>query len=572
MKRLALVPALALVLTACQDATQLTTPEASVTYQSVHAVVLNTFTVTNTNDAGPGSLRQAILDANANPGTDAIYFNIPGAGPHAIQPASALPTITDPVVIDGYTQPGASPNTNPTSQGSNAVLTIELDGTNAGASANGLWITAGGSTVQGLAINSFTVNGILLRTNGGNVIAGNFLGTDVTGSLDLGNARGGVEMSLSSSNTIGGTSAEARNVISGNRWGVIIGGLIPLPLPTANLVVGNFIGTDAAGTSALGNDAFGVTLARATDNAIGGTTPEARNVISGNGSAGVNLAVFANANQIHGNFIGTDVTGTVALGNGVFGVYMQAGFNAGPTNNIIGGLAPGAGNVISGNGGSGIFIEDDDLTGSFGNLIQGNFIGIDVNGTTALSNGDNGVWIREASDNIIGGTEEGAGNVISANGSDGVEIIGSNATGNAVQGNSIFSNGALGIDLGGDGITANDVGDGDVGPNDLMNFPVLSSALAAPGRLVVQGSIDTPNPRSVTIQLFANPVPTPGADPSGHGEGAVFLGTVMPNTQGRFTAPLPPVQPGTLISATATDANGNTSEFALNIPAQALGS
>jgi len=92
-----------------------------------------TFTVTNTNDAGAGSLRQAILDANANPRLDNINFSIPGAGPHTIQPLSASPTITDPAIIDGYTQAGASPNTNGPGYGLNTVLMIELDGTNAGA-------------------------------------------------------------------------------------------------------------------------------------------------------------------------------------------------------------------------------------------------------------------------------------------------------------------------------------------------------------------------------------------------------------------------------------------------------
>ena len=112
-----------------------------------------TFTVTNTNDAGPGSLRQAILDANASAGLDTIDFNIPGAGPHTIRPASDLPTITDSVIIDGYTQPAAVPNSNPITTGSNAVLKIELDGTNAGDRANGLFITGGNSVVRGLVIN-----------------------------------------------------------------------------------------------------------------------------------------------------------------------------------------------------------------------------------------------------------------------------------------------------------------------------------------------------------------------------------------------------------------------------------
>ena len=162
---------------------------------AVHAA---SFTVTNISDSGPGSLRQAIVDANTNPGTDTITFNIPGTGPHTIQPTSALPTITDSVVIDGYTQPGASPNTNTPATGLNTVLMIELDGGNMGA--NGLHITAGDSTVRGLVINRFRSSpdvwasgiGILLDTSGGNVIEGNFIGTDVTGTVDLGNSERGV--------------------------------------------------------------------------------------------------------------------------------------------------------------------------------------------------------------------------------------------------------------------------------------------------------------------------------------------------------------------------------------------
>ena len=146
-----------------------------------------TFTVINTNDSGAGSLRQAMLDANANPGFDRIEFDIPGAGPHTIQPLSALPTITDPVIIDGYTQAGASPNTNGPGLGLNTVLKIELDGTSAGAGVSGLLITAGGSTVRGLVINRFGGNGIVLQMDGSNVIDGNFIGIDVTGTSARGN-------------------------------------------------------------------------------------------------------------------------------------------------------------------------------------------------------------------------------------------------------------------------------------------------------------------------------------------------------------------------------------------------
>jgi hypothetical protein len=142
--------------------------------------------------------------------------------------------------------------------------------------------------------------------------------------------------------------------------------------------------------------------------------------------------------------------------------------------------------------------------------------------------------------------------------------------------NKIYSNEWWGIDLApneccNDGVTPNDPGDMDMGANNFMNFPVLISAKATPGKLIVKGTIDTPNPKTVTIEFFANPVPDPGGDPSGHGEGAVYLGSDRPNPQGKFTATLPTVTPGTLITATATDAAGNTSEFAANIVAEAPG-
>ena len=146
-----------------------------------------TFTVTNTNDSGAGSLRQAITSANASTGTtDTIAFNIAGAGVKTIAPTSALPDITDPVIIDGYTQPGASANT--LAVGNNAVLLIELNGASAGAGVQGLVIRGGGSTVRGLVINRFQSHGIKIDTNGGNIIQGNFIGTNAAGNAALGNS------------------------------------------------------------------------------------------------------------------------------------------------------------------------------------------------------------------------------------------------------------------------------------------------------------------------------------------------------------------------------------------------
>jgi hypothetical protein len=164
-----------------------------------------TFTVSNTNDAGAGSLRQAILDANANPGADIIDFNINGVGPHTIQPVSALPSITDPVVIDGTSEPDFA-----------GTPMVELDGTNAG-SAEGLHLLGGTSTIRGLVINRFELNGIdigAFTTN--NVIEGNYIGTDVTGTSALGNDGNGINIAESSGNMVGGLTAAARNVISGN--------------------------------------------------------------------------------------------------------------------------------------------------------------------------------------------------------------------------------------------------------------------------------------------------------------------------------------------------------------------
>src|SRR5262245_2021302 len=197
-------------------------------------VPASTFVVTNTGDSGAGSLRQAILDANAHLGADSIIFNIPGSGSHTITPSTALPTISDPVTIDGSTQPGFT-----------GSPIIELDGSRAGANVDGLRITAGNSVVSGLVINRFSSDGVELSVNGGNIVQGSYIGTDLTGTVDLGNAFRGLNIT-SSNNTIGGTTAAARNVISGNdNTGIIMGAGT-----TGNLVQGNFIGTNAAGTEA----------------------------------------------------------------------------------------------------------------------------------------------------------------------------------------------------------------------------------------------------------------------------------------------------------------------------------
>src|ERR1043166_1960093 len=358
-----------------------------------------TFTVTNTNDSGTGSLRQAILDANSG-GGGTIPFNIPGMGVHTISPLTVLPAITQTVTIDGYTQPGSSANTNPTTMGLNAVITIELRGT----VNDGLNIQADNCTVQGLVINSFPGNAIDVSSNG-NVIAGNFIGTNTAGTAALPNGsqgQGGVILNGSASNnTVGGITPAARNLISGN-----IGEGVQFFTGTGNMAQGNLIGTDITGTLALGNSDRGV-FVWGSNNVVGGAIVAARNIISTN-NRGVDL--FGGSNTVQGNFIGTDVTGTAALGNPNVGVDVN-----GTANNVIGGLTttPGTppGNLISGNNGNtGVILG----TGSSGNLIEGNIIGADITGTQPLGN-SGGITIN-GPDNTVGGTDPNARNIIAFNG------------------------------------------------------------------------------------------------------------------------------------------------------------
>jgi hypothetical protein len=357
--------------------------------QTVVVEQAQSLVVTNTNDSGPGSLRQAILNANANPGTDTITFDIDGGGVQAIQPLTALPRITDSVIIDGTTQPGFTD-----------TPLIELDGTNVGAGTaiDGLLITAGGSTVRGLIINRFGRHGINLSDGSDNVIEGNFIGTDVTGTISLGNGTGignsgsfaaGVFVE-SSNNIIGGETPEARNIIAGNGRGLNGSGvLIAGSNATGNRVIGNFLGTDVTGTVALNQSGSGVRIDNASENIIGGTTPQERNIISGNDFYGIRIeGLEAIDNKVIGNFIGTDATGTADLGN-LGGIRISVG----AANNTIGGTMPGARNVISGNdAGSGVFLQNGN-TGN-GNLVIGNFIGTDITGTQAIGNRNAGVNIR----------------------------------------------------------------------------------------------------------------------------------------------------------------------------------
>jgi CSLREA domain-containing protein len=543
---------------------------------SAPAIVLTaaamTFTVTNTNDSGAGSLRQAILDANANAGADVIQFNI-GSGTPTITPASPLPMITDAVTIDGNTGgatrvvldgPGPSGfagdglqiggpvvvrslrivdfrgdgieifsvsgnfvedcqiGTNGTAALGNTSVGVFVNGSSSntiGGTMSGAGNLISGNGVAGVAIANGNASGNLVQGNligtnaagnapianldgvfiggvsnntvggavagarnvisgnsdegveldgatGGNLVQGNFIGTDVTGSTDLGNAQHGVRVNFTPGTTIGGTTVNARNVISGNGTNGI---LLISSLTRNTLVAGNYIGTDVTGALAVPNTEDGVFLNTASENTIGGTDPDAGNLISGNGEHGVQIAgVQTNGgstafnNRVQGNRIGTTADGTAALPNGFNGVLLSNS-----SDNMIGGEEAGAGNLISGNGFNGVMMTGG---GSTGNQVQGNLIGTVVTGDAELRNGSlfssgDGVAIAGAPDNLIGGLSAAARNVISGNSDDGVEISGSGSTGNQVQGNYIGTDdlGTSAVGNGDDGVVIFNAGSNTIG-------------------------------------------------------------------------------------------------------------
>ncbi|MGB7989486.1 MAG: DUF4347 domain-containing protein, partial [Candidatus Methylophosphatis roskildensis] len=499
------------------------------------------------------SLREAIIAANntANgTSSDRIVFNIAGAGPHTISVSAAgLPGITDALVIDGTTEPGFA---------GTPIIELNGTGTNAGADGLNLGIGSDGSTVRGLVINRFADDGIAGAAN--NVtIAGNYVGTNASGTADLGNAGDGIQAD-GNNWIIGGTAVADRNLISGNDDdGVQLFG-------DGNTVLGNYIGTNAAGSAAIGNADEGIEIASTSSgNTIGGTAVGARNVISGNGGEGV-LINITTGNQLLGNYIGVDATGTLDLGNAGSGVNIKAGANS----NTIGGATPGGMNVISGNNTFGIWLDNGD-----NNAIQGNRIGTNAAGTAGVANSQQGIAIVNGSDgNLIGGTLAGEGNLVAYNSFDGLAIT--SGTGNTILGNTFYSNGGTGIDLIDDGVTVNDTGDADTGPNNLQNFPVLTTAATTGTQITITGTFNSTANSYYRIEFFANA----SQDGTGHGEGQRYLGFANAMTDGSGNATInatisATVGVGEFISATATKSDNtystftDTSEFAQNVVATA---
>jgi len=534
------------------------------------ARAFNLIMVTNTNDYGTGSLRQAIEDANASPDTSwTIAFDIPGAGPHTIRPESPLPPLGSRVILDGYSQPGASPNTSPPGVAGNAVLKIELDGSLAGTSISdhGIEVTGGNSVIRGLCINRFAGSGIDFDGSGtgGNTIEGCYIGTDITGLTALPNSGRGIIIDGVPDNLVGGTWPEARNVISGNAQDGI---QIYAPAATGNRIEGNFIGVDATGANDLGNTTRGVSISSAPGNHIGGTAPGAGNVVSGNDQAGVSLfgAVTTDC-VVEGNLIGTDLTGTVAVGNSTNNVMIWNQSHG----NVIGGASVGSRNVISGSvNAAGVAIS---AAGADSNVVQGNYIGTDITGTADLGNRNSGVWVSGGSYNTIGGSGKGEGNLIAFNQSDGVTLLG--GVENSILQNSIHTNTDFGIDIDNDRETLNDDQDPDVGTNNLQNFPVLTSATVGgtPGSASIVGYLNSVPFGTYRIEFFANSQHDPFYN---YGEGEIYLGWWNVFADASGDAPfdvhvLQVIPAGYYISATATDVAGNTSEFsevvmAINTP------
>jgi hypothetical protein len=448
--------------------------------------------VRNNNDSGPDSLRQAILTANAAADLDNILLHIPGPGPHTIAPLSDLPIITQPVNIDGYAQNGAARNT--LANGSNATIKVELngdavisgtglllhsdnvlvtglsitgwadegivieapadsmtriagnfiglkpDGVTAAPNSSGILldagarnVTIGGTTPASRNVISGNSNaGVLLEFGGttGNVIEGNYIGTNAQGTVPVGNSTGVMINVGATSNTIGGTTTASRNLISGNQsrnvWITGAGSEF-------NSVIGNFIGTDVTGNSTLGTPInFGILIDDfAYSNFIGGATNIAGtgpgNVISGHLA---NIHLETDSTLVQGNLIGTNATGTAALG-GDYGIVIA---NNNTNGNTLGGNSPNLRNVISGNNLAGVRLENPTTTN---NKISGNYIGLNRDGNAAIPNGIGIQLAALASNNTIGGIDASYGNTIAGNSTSGIEIIGAGTSNNIVIGNTI---------------------------------------------------------------------------------------------------------------------------------------
>ena len=507
--------------------------------------------------AGDGfcTLREAITNANndsdstsgdcvAGSGTDTIEFDITsneGAGPHTITIASSL-TISQSVIIDGTTETGYVANNASAPNPINGSKMIEITG--GGASIVGFHF-GGTSTLRGVVINDFDGTSAIFAANSGvTTFEGNYIGTDISGTASGSN--GGFGIVLNSGGTvIGGTDPEDRNIFSA------IGGAEAIHgngNAGTNTILGNYIGLAKDGVTALGNAGHGISMYTAGPSlVVGNGTTDGSNVISGNGSLGINYNTDGTS-TIAGNLIGTDYTGTVDVGNthsgiatyeladnltiggdtagerniisgnnthgidigadtasgGVTVIGNYIGVTSGGTtalpnssdgisilsdSHTIGGDTAGERNIISGNGANGITLS----TNSNDNIIQGNYIGVGSDGTTDVGNTGVGISISNGSySNLIGGTTASVANIIKRNDDNGVVVTNDASDNNAIIGNTISRNVDPNIDLGNDGSNANDAGDADTGANDGLNYPVWISVTEIGGNTDAEYSLDVP--------------------------------------------------------------------------------
>ena len=471
-----------------------------------------TFMVTNTNDGGAGSLRQAILDANAGAGPHTIQFAIAGPGVQTIALVSSLPTVAQTTTIDGYSQSGASANTAPLTAGTNAVLRIELDGAALPNAVDTpcLSIAAAGSVVRGLAINRCPFAGIQVPAGSGDGIR----------------------------------------------------------------IVGSFIGTDPAGTTVprgpgVPRQIRGVYLQGGTGHEIGGTDPADRNLISGHNdeahnAEGIGIFVYPPAAAaIRGNLIGVNAAATFPLSNGI-GIQWSSTAPA-----VIGGAAPGMGNVIGGSSFMGV------ITG-MGSVVQGNFVGTDATATRNLGNRGGGVIVGATHDGdgaTVGGIGPGEGNVIAYNGGRpggygaGVALFSSATNRVRVRGNRLFGNVSRAFAPDFLAPAPNDPGDADTGANNLQNSPLITSIDYGPPT-VVHATLDSSPSTTFDVDFYANPacVTRLPASPQAQDYAGSTQATTDAAGDATIVFALPaPLLAGQGVTAIATDPDGNSSETSLSL-------
>ena len=523
-----------------------------------------TFTVTNTNSSGAGSLAQAITDANNTAGADVIQFNLPTNQPGIITLSGVLPTITEAVFIDGYSQPGSV-------QGPIAtrVIRININAAGIGGGNNAFTVNADNVTIAGLAIYSAPEFGIKVLSGGiDNVhIWGNYIGTDSTGlNTGLGNGAGNIEVnfgsaSIYSNDIVVGVNGDNTN--DANEGNLITSS----PSTSANngdgvlywrvnnsIIAGNTIGLNKNGASVagLGNNRDGIVVTVAATNTVIGTDGDGvsdaleGNIIGSNGRNGILLGALSTTNIIAGNTIGLDAT-DAAAGNAIYGISLlnvfsnRVGTDGNGTSDLL------ERNIISSNGTAGLRISSESFFGfeasSDNNTVKGNIIGANAGLTLSRPNTGNGIELQASfsgfnvNNNFFGTDHDGVNdaaerNTIVNNTGNGIRILtpagGTAATGNKFSGNLIYNNGLLGIDLQGgtefSGVTINDDGDGDAGANNLLNAPVIASVQIDGSDLVLTGFT---RPGSVVEFYIPDAAPTPDPLPGGFtksfGQGQTFL-------------------------------------------------